>query len=97
MQIELVYATPEHQALLELELAAGASVADALASPTARALLADVDVSAVGVWGHSVTGSHLLRDGDRIEIYRPLKLDPREARRRCAAAGVTMAVGTDAG
>lgn len=40
---------------------------------------------ALGVFGRTVDGRHVLRAGDRVEIYRPLKIDPREARRRAAA------------
>lgn len=36
---------------------------------------------AVGVWGNTVDGGHLLRDGDRLELYRPLTVDPKAARR----------------
>jgi hypothetical protein len=37
------------------------------------------------VFGRRVDGQHVLRAGDRVEIYRPLKVDPRDARRRAAA------------
>ena len=41
-------------------------------------------VLALGIYGRRVDPGHLLRAGDRVEIYRPLKVDPREARRRAA-------------
>jgi putative ubiquitin-RnfH superfamily antitoxin RatB of RatAB toxin-antitoxin module len=43
-----------------------------------------------GIWGRVVSPEHVVAEGDRVEIYRPLKLDPREARRQLALAGKTM-------
>ena len=40
---------------------------------------------ALGIYGRRVDGTQVLRAGDRVEIYRPLKVDPRDARRRAAA------------
>ncbi|MGB5102426.1 MAG: RnfH family protein [Steroidobacteraceae bacterium] len=45
---------------------------------------------ALGIFGQVVDGSRRLEPGDRVEIYRPLKADPRETRRRLAAQGRTM-------
>ncbi len=42
---------------------------------------AEVDALVTGVWGRKVPPDHLLRDGDRLELYRPLKVDPKMARR----------------
>jgi hypothetical protein len=44
----------------------------------------------LGIFGQPVRPDRLLKDGDRVEIYRALKADPREARRRLAAQGRTM-------
>nr|WP_315493505.1 RnfH family protein [uncultured Rhodoferax sp.] len=53
---------------------------------------AEVDVLALGVWGHKVTGKHLLRADDRVELYRPLTVDPKVARReRFAKQGAKSA------
>ena len=41
----------------------------------------------IGIWGRVVAADTLLRDGDRVELYRPLKRDPKEARRRRAGQG----------
>lgn len=61
----------------ELQLPAGSSVADAL---VAAGLDAD-DWAGLGIWGRRVTALQALRDGDRIELYRGLRVDPRHARR----------------
>jgi putative ubiquitin-RnfH superfamily antitoxin RatB of RatAB toxin-antitoxin module len=41
----------------------------------------------MGIGGKVIEATHVLRDGDRVEILRPLELDPREARRRRASTG----------
>ena len=64
---------------LGIGLAAAAGVADVdVAHPAAGGL---VDPAAVGVFGRKAPMDHVLRDGDRVEIYRPLIADPKEARR----------------
>lgn len=88
----MVCALPERQWCVPLRLAAGATVADAL---TASGLAGepgapDLASCAVGVWGEPADRSRRLADGDRVEIYRPLISDPREARRRAAEAGRTL-------
>lgn len=45
---------------------------------------------ALGVWGKLVEPSNIVQEGDRIEIYRPLPVDPREARRQHAVDGGFM-------
>ena len=83
-RVAVVYALPERQYQVELELPAGATVGDALAAVADREPFADLDLAAVpvGVYGERVTAERLLDDHDRLEIYRPLLLDPLEARRR---------------
>ena len=67
---------------LRLELPAGSSVADALrASGFLEVHGLALDSLRCGVWGRVQPLEHALRDGDRVEIYRPLTVDPKEARR----------------
>jgi len=75
----VVYALAERVEVVALELAAGATVADAL-----RACGFTHKAGAVGIFGKRVDAGTVLTDGDRIEIYRALRLDPKEARRRRA-------------
>lgn len=69
----------------------------ALQALRGSALLARLGIAATagqafGVWGHKVEGDHVLRDGDRLELYRPLKVDPKAARRaRFEAQGARSA------
>jgi putative ubiquitin-RnfH superfamily antitoxin RatB of RatAB toxin-antitoxin module len=84
----VVFALPERQWQWSVRLPPGGTVGDALG--LAREQAADVDVpwdsAEVGVFGEICDRSIQPRDGDRIEIYRPLKSDPKESRRARAAA-----------
>lgn len=69
-----------------LELACGARALDAIRASGALERGGEVDIStqSVGIWGRLVALDSPLVDGDRLEIYRPLRLNPKEARRRRA-------------
>ncbi len=92
IQVEVVFARADKQTLIAVTLAHGATVADAISrSAIVKQFPAEnIDGLQVGVWGHPVERDHVLSDGDRVEIYRTLKLDPREARRQLALLGLTM-------
>jgi uncharacterized protein len=66
-----------------LDLPAGATVQDALTLSGLLQRHAEIDATAarIGVWGKLRALDHVLRDRDRVEIYRPLRVDPKEARR----------------
>ena len=83
----VAYATPDRQWLWAVTLADGATVAEALEQ--ARAQVAGIEVpwnADVGIFGELCDRAAVPRDGDRIEIYRPLKADPKESRRERAKA-----------
>lgn len=67
-----------------LRLPAGSSVRDALRQSglCPQAATGDASTMKVGVWGQLKPLDHPLRDHDRVEVYRPLLIDPKEARRR---------------
>lgn len=87
MRIGVVHATPQRQVQLTVELPAGSTVAEAIERSGIRAQFPGllVDPDAVGIFGRKVTLDQVLRDGDRVEIYRPLQADPKEVRRQRAA------------
>ena len=89
----VAYATPAHQHLWCVELPEEATVAQALACARGQAEREDPggagehepvpwDSANVGIFGEIVSRSDIPRDGDRVELYRPLPLDPKEMRRR---------------
>lgn len=85
LAVDLVYAAAPHEVWrLALTLAAGATVADALRESgwAARLGAAVLDSLALSVWNRACTSRTPLRDGDRIELSRPLTVDPKEARRQ---------------
>jgi putative ubiquitin-RnfH superfamily antitoxin RatB of RatAB toxin-antitoxin module len=86
LNIEVVYALPERQVLLALEVEPGTTVHEALEQSGIRHHFPALDTTAgqLGIFGKRVKGSAVLRDGDRIEIYRPLNADPKDARRQRA-------------
>ena len=82
MAIRIVQAWPDSVCSVDLLLPHGAVVADALAAVEQ----AQIDrQSATAIYGKQVSHDHALNDGDRIEILRPLIVDPKDARRLRAA------------
>jgi putative ubiquitin-RnfH superfamily antitoxin RatB of RatAB toxin-antitoxin module len=79
IRVEVVRAHRDGADTVTVQLPAGALVRDAL-----RAAGIDAGASAVGVFGKRVPPDTPLADGDRVEIYRPLLLDPKERRRQRA-------------
>lgn len=77
LRVEIVHARPDGAEVIEIRLPDGATVRDALAASGMKG-------NQVGIFGKRVTMDTRLAEGDRVEIYRPLKLDPKEARRRRA-------------
>ncbi len=77
IMVEIAPLTPQLEGLTGLLLPTGATVSDAL---EALAVRPSPEVR-LGVWGRTVKATEVLSDGDRIEFYRPLKHDPKAARR----------------
>jgi putative ubiquitin-RnfH superfamily antitoxin RatB of RatAB toxin-antitoxin module len=77
MRIEVVHAWPERAEVVEVRLPAGATVRDAVLASGLKGVQ-------VGIFGKRVPMDTRLADGDRVEVYRPLAMDPKETRRRRA-------------
>jgi putative ubiquitin-RnfH superfamily antitoxin RatB of RatAB toxin-antitoxin module len=80
LDVEIVRAWPQRHERIRVQLEAGATVADAL---RASGWALD-DVVGFAVFGQRVLRSDPLHDGDRLELLRPLQIDPKDARRRRA-------------
>jgi uncharacterized protein len=84
LQISVVF-SPEPRVVREwrVVLPQASTVKDAIAGSGLRSEFPHLDLDAlgVGVWGRKATPKQLLRDRDRVEVYRPLKVDPKVARR----------------
>jgi len=87
IRVEVAYARPDVQVLLPVELEPGATVEEAVRRSGVLERFPEIDLGGrnkVGVWGRLAKLTQPLRDGDRVEIYRPLIADPKEVRRRRA-------------
>jgi putative ubiquitin-RnfH superfamily antitoxin RatB of RatAB toxin-antitoxin module len=84
--VEVVCATSARQLLRRVQLPAGSSVIQAVEQSGILQEMPDVpfDSSRLGIFSRRVAADDLLQDGDRVEIYRPLTSDPKDARRRRA-------------
>jgi putative ubiquitin-RnfH superfamily antitoxin RatB of RatAB toxin-antitoxin module len=82
IRVQLVHALPDRYWSLDLSLAAGSCVGDALRAAAADIAAAgiEVDESFLAVFGRSAATGTRLHDGDRIELLRPLLVNPRDAR-----------------
>jgi putative ubiquitin-RnfH superfamily antitoxin RatB of RatAB toxin-antitoxin module len=86
LQVEVVYAGLRCQARYALRVEQGTTVAEAIRRSGVLEVFSEIDFARqrVGVHGKLVRPAQVLRDGDRVEIYRPLSADPKEARRKRA-------------
>lgn len=85
--VEVAYALPEKQAIIELRVPAGTTVLEAARQSgiTGKFESIDLDHSKFGIFGHVVAPKQELKEGERVEIYRPLIADPKEIRKARAA------------
>jgi len=90
LAIEIAYALPERQVILESTVAAGTSPRDAVIQSDIDAYFPEIDKQScdIGIFGKAVRPNQQLEPGDRIEIYRPLIADPKEVRKKRAAQGL---------
>ncbi|MBI3897829.1 MAG: RnfH family protein [Gammaproteobacteria bacterium] len=86
MRIEVAYARADVQAVATVQLPTGATVEQAIIASGLVARFPEIDLTqaAVGIYGTRAKLSDSVADGDRVEIYRPLLIDPKEQRRRRA-------------
>lgn len=89
MRIEVAYATPEEQVILLLEAPEVLTVEQAIRASGILERFPEIDLSlnGVGIFGRVCPLESRLMPGDRVEIYRPLLVDPRVARRERARRG----------
>ena len=93
--VEVAYALPQQQIILTLLLAPGSTVAQAIEASGILAKFPEIDLAQnkVGVFGKLTKLDSVLRNHDRVEIYRPLIADPKEVRRKRAEEGKVMKKG----
>ncbi|HSM98391.1 MAG TPA: RnfH family protein [Gallionella sp.] len=95
INIEVVYALPDEQILFRQSVPAGTTVAEAVRASGVLDKHPEIDLAAskMGIFGKLTKADAVVRDKDRIEIYRPLIADPKEVRRKRAEEGKVMKKG----
>jgi len=89
IDVEVLYALPQHQDLVRLKLPAGSTVLQAVEASGLLQKYPEIDLTKnrLGIFAKLCKAETGLRDRDRVEIYRPLLADPKEIRRQRAAQG----------
>lgn len=95
IRVEVVYALAQKQQVFSLQLPAGATLRDAIEASGVLKKYPEIDLARnkLGVFAKLSKPDTPLRDGDRVEIYRPLIADPKEVRKQRAAEGKVMKKG----
>jgi len=90
--VEVSYALPQRQAIISLNVAKGTTVEQAIHASGILQQFPDIDLAnnKVGIFGKLSKPDTVLREKDRVEIYRPLIANPKEIRRKRAAEGKDM-------
>lgn len=90
IKIEVAYAEPNEQKIVECVIDAGTPAREALSQSGILQFFPEIDLDNcdIGVFGKAIKADYELDEGDRIEIYRPLIADPKEIRRQRAAQGL---------
>ena len=88
----VAYGKSDLQVVVEVELGRGLTAREAVDRSGLLERFPDIDAAALvlGIYGKRVPGSQVLRAGDRVEICRPLRKDPRDMRREALAAGTVI-------
>jgi len=95
INVEVAYALPEKQLIRALNVDAGTTIGAAIVQSGVMMDFPELELedAKVGIFGKVAAMTTVLADGDRVEIYRPLIADPKEVRRKRAAAGKVMKKG----
>ena len=92
MIVEVAYALPDKQSLVSLEVEKGTTLQEAIEASGILDSFEQIDLTKdrVGIFSKFATLDTVLREKDRVEIYRPLIADPKQARKERAAEGKSM-------
>ena len=95
IKVEIAYALPQEQVVLPLSVAPGTTIQQAIEKSGILSKFPDIDLSRnkLGIFGKLGKPDTVLRDRDRVEIYRPLIADPKEVRKKRAEEGKVMKKG----
>ncbi|WII92618.1 RnfH family protein [Kingella negevensis] len=87
INIEVAYGTAQQQKLYTLQLPTGSTARQAAIAANVQTDFPESqpENAPLGIFGKAIKDNHILREGDRVEIYRPLLADPKDARRKRVA------------
>jgi hypothetical protein len=93
--VEVAYALPQQQVIIPVKVAEGATAEQAVKASGILKKFPEIDLAQnkLGIFGKLTKNDTVLRERDRVEIYRPLIADPKEVRRQRAAEGKVMKKG----
>ncbi len=96
IKVEVVYALADEQTLLELDVYEGINAEDVIhqSGILEQYPEIDLDTQKIGLFGKVILKNHILREKDRVEIYRPLIADPKEVRKKRAEEGKKLKKGS---
>jgi len=84
LKVEVAYARPDKQEIVPVQVAEGTTAIEAVNLSGITAMFPEIDAESIdmGIFGKVIKkpADHELRDGDRVELYRPLQIDPKQAR-----------------
>ena len=92
IHVEVVYGRRDRQKVVAVSLGEGATLREAVERSGLQAEFPEIDLASnkLGIWNKLAKPDTVVRDKDRVEIYRPLIADPKEVRKQRAAEGKTM-------
>ena len=97
ISVEVAYALPDKQRIVKLDVTPGTTALEAVTLSRLDEVFEELEVGnhlKIGVWGKAATADRVLAAGERVEIYRPLLVDPKEVRKaRAAKAKASRAEG----
>ncbi|WP_100638148.1 RnfH family protein [Marinobacter salexigens] len=84
LRVEVAYARPDKQQIVPVQVPEGSTAIDAVKLSGITGIFPEIDVDSIdmGIFGKVIKkpAEHQLREGDRVELYRPLQIDPKQAR-----------------
>ena len=95
VKIEVSYALPDKQPVISLQVEQGTTIEQAISQSGILDQFPQIDITKnkLGIFGKLKKADVVVREGDRVEIYRPLIADPKQVRKQRAAEGKRMAKG----
>lgn len=90
INVEVAYALADEQLVLTVNIDTGTTAVAAIEQSGLLQKFPDIEINKIGIFGKIIKNDTILKEGDRVEVYRPLIADPKEVRRQRAKEGKEM-------